>query len=240
MKCQKCDSIINNGELVCNICGTLNSNISDTSSKIAWENSEEIGIIKSFFQTVYAVFVKPSTIFSNITDDSSIFKALLFAIIAGAIGEFGDVIWQTLFIKFPSIIPQSVIPSTVVDTKEIITYAPVIVLTRVALLTLYTHFILMITGAKKRNFKATAIGVSYIQAVSILSLISPVGNLSGLWGFFLLVFMTSRLHKISGLRSFSTIMLPPILLLGLLVTLIVLFIGSAVVMFYPMLKYLLL
>ena len=238
MKCQKCGTEIKAGEVTCAICGTLCSSTAK-SSTIAWENSDEIGIINSFFKTAYSVIVKPAELFEAITNNSSLFKAILFALVAGSVSGLGEIFWQTLSLKYPSIFPPSIIANTPVKNGQIMTYAPIVTIARVVILTLYIHFMLFITKARKQNIVATAVAVCYIQAVSLIAIIIPVGNISALWGFFLVVLMGSRVHKISTLRSFVTIMLPIILIVAIFITVMILLFGTTLFLFAPMLKLLL-
>lgn len=109
------------------------------------------------------------------------------------------------------------------------------------MLTLYIHLMLLITGAKKRGIAETAIGVSYIQAIVLLAFISPIARtFFYLWGFFLTIFMVSRVHKITFIRSFLTIMLPLVVFGTFIFIILLLFVGTAILSFGPILKLLML
>jgi hypothetical protein len=237
MQCAKCGAIISNvGALThCEICGDLfnsTDSIKNTvsgSSEIPWENMENIGIIKALFQTIYTCIVKPSTFFALISTKSSLFHAWLFGLVAGSIGILCDFLWHNHSSDYLDTFAKYGINSASSLNASILIFSPLILFLTIALISLYIHFLLILTRGRHNDLKSTVITICYSQSIAVLNIIPFFGNIiSPIWGLYIIIAGISCVHKISKIRSSLTILLPVIFFLLFILFIAIIIIGSSI------------
>ncbi len=204
----------------CESCGALlTDTVTVTASPtpavgIPWENTERENIFKALFNTIWESMMHPSRFFSHITKTSSLFHALLFGLTAGSIGVLFDLSWQNSFTDFWEILALQGIDidfSQPISTSLV--FSPLLLILHIVLLSLFIHFLLVVTRGSHNTFRSTVITVCYIQSAAVLSFIPVFGNvISPIWALVILIIGISSVHNISKTRSGLTLLFPFIFL----------------------------
>ncbi len=235
MKCNKCGTIQNNGNITstCQICGTILKS-SETIVSIPWEQSDNLGLLNSFSRTAKRILLHPLLFFSQFNNKTNTFMALMFALLATAIGTLGDLLWMHLF-KNTSIY-SSLNESGI--TSQTLAYTPIILLASLVLSTSYIFVVTSIFKCRKITFKTLFSGVCYSQAASILSAIPFLGLIiMPFWSLIITTIMISKLNKISILKTLVILLSPMIILFILVVFPLMIFMGGVLFSIGSIIKY---
>lgn len=236
MKCNKCGSEqpANTVTNYCTVCGSLMGATDEIIADLPWEKSEDLGLFKAFIETTKLVLTKPSIFFRNLTEKTSLFSALMYALLASAIGSLADVVWHTLFLN-SSLISSFQIPDIASKTVAL---TPLILLFHLLFMSLYIFILLTITGVRKRSLRSIFSGVCYTHAASVLTIVPFLGTLAmPIWSIVITVIMMSRMNKISILRSTLTLFLPALILFTIFVIPLMIFMGGILFSIGSILKY---
>ncbi len=217
-QCPKCGTQrVHSGTLSsCEMCGSLLPEETGVTASpiraagILWEHTEHMNIFKALLYTIWESMMHPSQFFSHITKTSSLFHALLFGLTAGSIGLLFDLSWQNSFADFWDILAiQGIEADFGHSVSQSLIFSPLLLILHIGILSLYIHFLLVVTRGSHNTFKATVIAVCYIQSAAVLSFIPVFGSIiSPLWALVILIIGISSVHNISRTRSGLTILFP--------------------------------
>lgn len=187
----------------------------------------------SFLLTLKNIFLKPTSFFTSLTGEGSIFPAWLFALLVCSIGYTFLFIWSNIFSNNISDFYQNsetyISDSKVLNAQSLL-FTPLLVSFQIWLITLYCQFMLIITKTKKTSIKSTFKAVSYSQAAMLLNVLPLAGSFfSSIYMIILLLIGLQAAHERSKFRIALILTLPLIfvLLFFLLVIIIILIFGIA-------------
>lgn len=236
MKCNKCGAIqqTNNLSTSCQLCGAALGSTSGIKNTIPWEENEERGLVKAFLQTLRVVLLKPSDFFIHINEQINFFPAIMFALLATALGTLGDLIWFNTF-------PESSVYRTALKESlgaNTIAYTPLILILGLLLSSGYIYIITSLFKYRKFSFKTIFSAVCYAQGAAVLTIIPFIGiTIMPVWSLVITLIMVARISKITILRSIAILILPIIFLFILILLPLMLFMGGLLFSIGSILKF---
>jgi len=241
MICPKCGSEVLNPEItgfcaICNYPFFSNSSPSDpasiTSGKIAWEQMEKIGFVKSLLDTLKKSIGAPRIFFGQLSESNNSFMAWLYALVLGSTGSVFTFLWTYFFISpLLAFIPglEDYTGSNDISLTGLV-FSPVIITVKLAFEAVYFQFLFFLTGSKRKDIKATFRIICYTQSAAILNCIPVLGSIiSPFWSLYLLAVGFNKIHGMSMLKAFTIILLPLVILFAVFLIAAVLFIGTGMI-----------
>jgi hypothetical protein len=198
--------------------------VSSEPSGIPWEQREQIGAVKAFFQTIKLSLFSPTEFFKRLPPQDpvpppplgGIGSALLYAILVGvpslAIGLF----WQFLASSMGVMFGETREAALSLGTSLVATaFSPLLILISLLITSLVLHLFLALFGGANYGFTATFRVLCYASAPEILQIIPLCGSLaSGIWCFVLCVIGLATVHRTTMSRSFAAVALPTVACCG--------------------------
>lgn len=186
---------------------------------LPWENRQQLGLFKAFFDTVVLVLSRPSDAFSMMRPEGGLTDPLLFGVIGGSAGAIVSTIYQLvmrsvgfgqtdMFSKFGFGASSFVIFDLIL--------APVKVVIGLFIFTAILHLCLLMFGGANRPFETTFRVVGYgTGATYLLCLIPICGGLAAL--IYLIVVCTiglARAHQTTTGKAVMAVLTPFIVCCG--------------------------
>lgn len=221
MNCSRC-GFTDDGSIdaySCPSCGGLyssNPEVKQLPTEMLWESkfAKEYPFT-SFFKTVKEISLKPELFFSNLSGESTILSAWLFALVAGSIGYTVQFVWSQAFPNLFSDFYESSNSffSNANSSAETLLFTPLIITFKVWLLTIFVQSMMTITRVKRASIQNTFKVVSYAQSAILFQIIPVIGNLfSSIYMCVLLLIGLSQKHHSSKLKLFFILILPSIVM----------------------------
>ena len=190
----------------------------------AWEQREQLGIVKAGWETIKAVLLKPSEAFQTMKREGGIGSVLLYPVIFGSIGSIVGLLYQFLIQMGTSSVAAQTAPQTpgfnsmmfAGMTGGMMLIFAILMPAFVALGCFVgagiLHLSLMICGGAKQPFETTFRTYCYVQgSAGILQLVPLCGAMvSGIWALVCLCIGLSKTQEISVGKAVLAVLLPTV------------------------------
>ena len=198
-------------------------------SGLPWEHRQQIGILKSFVDTLLMVLTKPSTAFTAMGCEGGLTDPIMYGLLGmgfGVIVKFLFIlILQTLGIAIDRNNAMTNLFGMGVGIIVALVLMPLFIAIALFINAAILHVCLMIVGGAKKPFEATFRVVSFSAGSTYPLLIIPFcgGLIAGVWTVVLDCIGLARAHETDTGRAVLAVLLPLIVCCGgglLLVTLL--------------------
>lgn len=236
MNCKRCGAIQqdNNIAPACMSCGAILESTKNGNGYNPWENTNSIGLYAAFVSTAKKVLTKPSTFFDKLNEQTNLFTALMFALLATSIGTLGDLVWQHIFSNTSF---YHSLHNTDIASKTV-AYSPIILIFSLTISTSYIYIITSLFKCRKYSFKTLLSAICYTQAVAVLTVIPFLGLvIMPIWSLITTLIMVSKLNRISISKTILILLLPAFILFILIIFPIMIFMGGVLFSIGTILKY---
>ncbi len=184
--------------------------------------------LEALYESAKLVLLQPRQAFSRMSQEVSLGKPVVFAVIFGWVGAIAAQLYQLVFRStLASLVPplfakKDLVFSQVFSFVFTLT-APIWVLIGLGILTLVLHLFLLVFGAANRGLETTFRVLAYTEAAQIFQLIPVFGSLIGmLWWLFVAIPGLAAAHHSSTGRAAAAVLTPVALCCVCLVALLVL------------------
>lgn len=184
--------------------------------------------LEALYETAKLVLLQPREAFSRMSQEVSLGKPVVFAVIFGWLGAIAAQLYQLVFRSalaslFPPLFAKKDLVFSQAFSFLFTLTAPIWVLIGLGILTLVLHLFLLVFGAAKRGLETTFRVLAYTEAVQIFQVIPVVGGLIGtLWWLFIAIPGLAAAHRSSTGRAAAAVLTPVALCCVCLVALLVL------------------
>ncbi len=213
--------------------GTTEANVLSVSSSAAsaaggglpWENREQLGFFKAYFDTVILVLTKPGEAFVMMKKEGDLLGPMLFALIGGCAGVIVSILLNIAIqsIGFMGDRQSAAFGMGVMGIWAVgyILLSPVLVIVFMFIASGILHLCLMIVGGARKPFETTFRVVCFSSgSTCLLSMIPFCGGLiSGVWNIVLEIIGVARAHEIDTGKAVLAVLLPIIVCCGGLILL---------------------
>jgi hypothetical protein len=201
------------------------------SRMLQWDRLEAAGVFRALVETTRLAFGNPGAFGARAARSGSAARAALFALLLQSLGALLAALWQATF-------PMNALSAdsgneAFAQTSRLywLIAAPALGLIEIAVLSVYSQFMLAITGLRRATFRATVRVVCYAQAANALLCVPIIGAVfAPLWGLVLTVYGLAAGHRTSIWRVLFALLLPPALIFGILMTALFAFAGLQAVL----------
>jgi MFS family permease len=219
----------------CRLCGTYAGEPpGDTPAPrlLQWDRLEYAGLFHALVATIRLALRNPGAFGARAARPGSAARAALFALLLQSLGALLSALWQAAF-------PMSALSANsgyegVAQTSGGLYWliaTPAIGLIEIAFLSVYSQFMLAITGMRRASFRSTVRVICYAQAANALLFMPVVGAVCApIWGLVLTVYGLAAGHGTSVWRVLFALLLPPALIIGILMTALFAFAGLQAVL----------
>jgi len=188
----------------------------------SWEDMENLGFLKAFFQTIGEALFRPSWFFSRMPVDRGLIHPLIFALVMGVLGGMFGLLYQFLMIQhlgglgggegFGSFSVPMIIASAIA--------LPLFTIIIVFIVSGILHVCLMIVRGNRKGFEATFRVVAYAMSTQVFGIVPLLGGVIGsIWALVIQILGLRESHGISTGRAALAIFLPILAILALLIVL---------------------
>lgn len=184
----------------------------------AWEQRDQLGIVKAGWETIKAVLTNPSETFARMKREGGAGTPIFYLVLWGTVGSVVGVAYQFLLhVLTPSLASEpaqvAVLQQMGITGTMMIGYMfimPIFMLLSGYVGAGILHLSLMICGGAKQAFETTLRTYCYAQgSASMLQVIPGCGALvSGIWALVATCIGISRTHEISTGRAVCAVLLP--------------------------------
>jgi hypothetical protein len=228
-ECVKCGIIISKHKQYEEMARSFEGQVREVSKEEypPWESGE--GFMGPFFQTVRESLFSPGRFFKKISFGEGYWVPLIYALIAGIIGNGCAIFWIWLFMA--QLIPMDRIPFQYsINALQVIVPLPFQQALAVFLGSAVIHLCLMIVGGNNNGYKTTFRAISYSYSGYLFGIIPFIGLLIGnIYTFILTIIGVREGHGISTGKAILAVLLPAIVIFGIIfiaIMIIMTFIGS--------------
>jgi hypothetical protein len=228
-ECAKCGIIISKYKQFEEMARSIEGQVREISKDeyVPWESGD--GFIGSFFQTIRESLFSPGRFFKKISFGEGYWVPLIYALIAGIIGNGCAIFWIWLFMA--QLIPMDRIPFQYsINALQVIVPLPFQQALAVFLGSAIIHLCLMIVGGNNNGYKTTFRAISYSYSGYLFGIIPFIGLLIGnIYTFILTIIGVREGHGISTGKAILAVLLPAIVIFGIIfiaIMIIMTFIGS--------------
>lgn len=191
-------------------------------SYCSWEDMENLGFLKAFFQTIGEVLFRPSWFFSRMPVDRGLIHPLIFALVMGVLGGMFGLLYQFLMMFYLGSMFEtegfggSSLPMIIISAIGL----PLFTVIGVFVISGLLHVCLMIVRGNRKGFEATFRVVAYAMSTQVFGIVPLLGGLIGsIWALVIQILGLRESHGISTGRAALAIFLPILAILALLIVL---------------------
>ncbi len=184
-----------------------------------WEDTENLGFFKAFFETIGDVLFRPSRFFSRMPVERGLIQPLIFALIMGVLGGIVGLFYQLLTMHFFAGIFETEefgslgVPMIIGSAVGL----PIAAIVGVFVVSGIVHVCLFIVGGNRKGFEATFRVVAYATSTQGFVIIPYLGGLIGwIWALIIGIVGIRESHRISTGRAAFAVFLPLLAILVLL------------------------
>jgi hypothetical protein len=195
---------------------------------LPWENREQLGLVKAWFDTVSLLITKPSDAFTIMRPEGGMGGPLLFGMIGGCAGGIVSLLFQGLLQSIPGVGNSEALNAFGVGAWTLIViYAvlmPVLVAFGLFVGSAVLHLCLMMVGGANRSFETTFRVVCFTCGAANLFSMVPIcgGLIAAVYQIVLECIGLSRAHQTTTGKAIMAILLPLIVCCGLITLIIIL------------------
>lgn len=184
--------------------------------------------LEALYETARLVLLQPRQAFSRMSQEVSLGRPVVFAVIFGWVGAVAAQLYQlvfrsTLAALFPPLFAKKDLVFSHAFSFLVTLTAPIWVLIGLGIVSLVLHLFLLLFGAANRGLETTFRVLAYTEATQIFQVIPVVGGLIGaLWWLFIAIPGLAAAHRSSTGRAAAAVLTPMALCCVCLVALVVL------------------
>jgi hypothetical protein len=191
-----------------------------------WEDMENLGFFKAFFQTIRGVLFHPKEFFSKIPTHKGMAQPLIFALITGALGGVFALFYQGIVIGYiASFFPQrggDLLAGIGSLTIWSVIQIPLVIIISLFLLSGILHICIMITSRVRKDFQATFRVMAYSNSLEILAILPLLWPIIPFWTVAVWVIGMREVHRTTTARATLAVFLPLIVLIALVAVIVIL------------------
>lgn len=186
---------------------------------LPWENYQQIGLVKAWFDTVSLLITKPGQAFSMMRPEGGMMNPLAFALIGGCIGSILSLVFQALLSSIPGFGGDSndlfraigVGPAVFFIVAAVV--SPVLLTIVLFLGSGVLHLCLMMVGAANRSFETTfRVACFSCGAANLFSIIPMCGGyVAAIYQIVLNILGLSHAHPTTTGKAVLAVFLPTII-----------------------------
>lgn len=197
----------------------------DNLEEFPWPPAAEESVAEAAFSTWRGASLHPASFFRAMPARGPLLPALLYYLPLGVLVEGIDLFWTVVLGPVAPVSTGALARFTAgAGARPLIDFllSPVYLLGGLFLTATVVHAALVILGAARHPFRATAKVVCYAYSPAVLAVIPRVGWLfASIWMVVLLMVGVRHTHKASAIRAAAAVLLP-LLMLGFLLALVLL------------------
>ncbi len=193
---------------------------------IHWEQREQVGFFKGFWESLKLSMLEPSRFFDSVPVGGNYSSPLIFGMICISLGVFFSTIYQLFFQGFGALLQHFVglpVKEVLLNASfsmfigiGLLIAAPISSLINLFLYSGIYHLFLLLLGSGKNRYEATFRVYAYSQGPQLLQLIPLVGFLAAfIWQYVILVIGFKKLQQASTGQALGAALLPLVLICGL-------------------------
>jgi hypothetical protein len=196
---------------------------------LPWENREQLGLVKAWFDTVSLLITRPSDAFTMMRPEGGLGGPLLFGLIGGCAGGIVSLLFQGLLESIPGVSGNNeFLKAFHIDIWVLIAiYAvlmPFLVTLGLFIGSGILHLCLMMVGGANRSFETTFRVACFTAGAANLFSMVPIcgGIIAGVYHIVLECIGLSRAHPTTTGKALMAIFLPLIVCCGLIILIVIL------------------
>jgi hypothetical protein len=176
----------------------------DDEKVIPWEERDNYGTFKAYYQTAARCLLTPTAFFSELPTTGGYGNPILFGVMTGVIGFVFAYLWFTLISgqKVGGVL--GLVLGIFCATVGALIMMPLVLGIWSAIL----HGCLYLVGGASRGYQATFRVVSYSQVPNIFNAIPVIGIVASLWVFVLTVIGLRETHQTSTGKAAAAVLIP--------------------------------
>ncbi len=191
-------------------------------SYCSWEDMENLGFFRAFFDTMVEVLFHPSRFYSRMPTEGGLIHPLIFAVVMGVLGGMFGLVYQFLAMSFFAGMFESQafgnfsVPMMIGSAIGL----PILTIIGVFIGGGILHVCLMIVRGNRKGFEATFRVIAYAMSTQIFGIIPFLGGAVGaIWALVIEIIGLRESHGISTGRAALAFFLPILVILALLAVL---------------------
>jgi hypothetical protein len=196
---------------------------------LPWENREQLGLVKAWFDTVSLLITKPGDAFTMMRPEGGLGGPLLFGLIGGCAGGIVSLLFQGAFQSIPGIAGRNdaFAQLGIGIWTIIVIYAicmPFLVTLGLFIGSAILHLCLMMVGGANRPYETTFRVACFTAGAANLFSMIPIcgGIIAGVYHIVLECIGLSRAHPTTTGKALMAIFLPLIVCCGLIILIVIL------------------
>jgi len=240
MFCPHCGKETSEDQMFCQYCGSRLIADADTSApagqreKTSWEDREHNGFLNGLFRTIKAVLFSPTVFFRKMPVSGGLIDPLLYGLIVGMIGltflYFWDALLQNTMQDFITPEMRSAAGQSIfqgIGMALTASLMPLFLILWLFIVSGMVHLLLLFVRGAQAGFEATFRVAAYSTSPLLFLIIPYCGMLiTMVWVITLALIGLKEAHEISGGKSAFAVFFPFLFCCGLLVLLVLLFMGA--------------
>ena len=212
--------------------GSITAVTGGARSGLPWDDRQQRGILRAFFDTMIMVLTRPAEAFTAMKREGGFWDPLLYAIIGSSIGYVAYFIYNILLSSARLLgsheNPLMHMMGGGIRSLFLIICVPVIVAIGAFIVSGILHLCLMIVGGAKQSFETTFRVVCFGSGSADPILIIPIcgGVIGGIWKLVLYCIGLARGHETDTGRAVLAVVLPLIVCCGGITALVIFGFGA--------------
>ena len=207
---------------------------------LPWENRQQLGLFKAWFDTVSMLISKPGEAFTIMRPEGGLMDPLIFGMIGGCAGTIVSILFQGLFQSIPGMASGNnpfdslgLSPWGFLLIYAILT--PLLLLVGFFIGSGLLHLCLMLVGGANRSFETTFRVVCFtVGAANLFSMVPICGGfIATVYHIVLECIGLSRAHQTTTGKAVIAVLLPIIVCCGIFALFLFLIIGSSGAFKFP-------
>ncbi len=193
---------------------------------IHWEQKEQIGFFRTFWETLKLSMLEPSRFFEAVPSVGGYGKPLVYGMICMSLGVIFSTLYQIFFQGLGTLIQYAAhlpVKEAMMGTGfsimvgvGIVIASPVSSIVSLFVFSGINHLFLMMFGSGRKGFETTFRAYAYSQGPQILQIIPIFGSIATLvWHYTILVIGYKKLQAASTAQALGAALLPLVLICGL-------------------------
>ena len=189
-------------------------------SGLPWDDRQQRGILRAFFDTLIMVLTKPAEAFTIMKREGGFGEPLVYAVVGGSVGAIVSFLFSLLLHSFGMFTdqrnPLGAMAGMGIGSIGFIILAPLAIVIVLFIVAGIVHLCLLIVGGANQSFETTFRVLAFTQgSTGVLQLIPVCGGVIGaVWGIVVNCIGLARAHETDTGRAVLAVMLPVIVCCG--------------------------
>lgn len=200
---------------------------SGSKSRLAfpWPPAEDESVVQAAVRTWLDSALRPAAFFRALPEEHGIGAALMYylplGILVAGIGLFWSQLLGPADASQIALLQRLGLAGAPIDPVVDFLLSPAYLLVTLFLFAGLSHFALIVLGARRRTFRATAQVYAYAYSPALLSAVPYLGTLAGgIWALVIAIIGLREVHRTSGWRAGAAVLAPVLLLVAVVFVLL--------------------